>query len=516
MNATDKPESTEQLLPNILASWMAFCATAVIGFVMPRLILDQIGHQMLGVWDLSWSFLVFVSFNSIGSGSAVSHFIARIIGRIHEPNMLFRARSTFATGFYLQLLFALMFATVFNFALSTLPTFLTATFDADQLVEIQQISFFISAAVVVAMLGEIAHCAFIGIHQSRRSEYINVCHDVTLAITMMSVLAVGFGIVGLAAATFVVRLLFELVRFVAAVMTIEGYNIYPTNVSFPQARHLLRYGIKSSFYGFQELIVYQTLRFMLFVLAGPMVFAAFSRYSTLARQINRLVDRLVTSVPALASDISGREDNSDIRNIYKYGAQTNLMLTLPVLSIFAVFGDNIVRLWMGNAFVIPQLAWYFCAACILHSQYAISEKILRGANSHGKISLFCIISSSLALAGIYFADHTFNAYSAALTIALLMLCCVHLPVIFFTWYRLEIKPSAQVIDIYIKPLAANLVYLALLVQVSAWINNQAYTIAAVSWLVGTLTLSFYYWFWICDQRLRTRIKTALPNFVTSS
>lgn len=488
---------------------MAFCATAAIGFLMPRLILDQIGQQMLGVWDLSWSILVFVSASSIGTGSAVSHFLARL------RNAKVQGRQIFVTGLYLQGLLACGIAISFWFALTFLAEYFVSEFSSLQLADISKITTTVCFTVVVAMLGEIAHSAFVGSHQSRRSEYINVSHDVTLALCMITSLSLGFGILGLATATLIVRVLFELVRFAAAWSVLEHFSLNITLFQPQLTRRLLRYSIKSSFYGVQELVVYQTIRFSFFLIAGPVVFAAFSRYSTLARQINRLVDRLVISVPALASDIVRHDEISQIRDVYRYGTQTNLMLTLPVLVIFAVFGDQLVKLWMGNAFVIPNLAIVFCAACLLHSQYAVSEKILRGANSHGKISLVCISTSSVCLLLLFLLDVSFTPYTAAASIGGIMLICVHIPVILFTWHRLQMNAWRQLVDLYCRPFFANVLYFVALIQLPHIFANGRVVTGLLLLLLASALLVYYYWFWVCDHRLRRRIKTAFPQFVTS-
>ena len=98
-------------------------------------------------------------------------------------------------------------------------------------------------------------------------------------------------------------------------------------------------------------------------------------------------------------------------------------------------------------------------------KYAVSEKILRGANSHGRISLLCLFASLICLLLLYLADVSFTPYSAAASISAIMLICVHVPVILFTWGRLDIDPWQQINKMYSKPLLANVIYLIVLLQI---------------------------------------------------
>ena len=494
-----------EILPNVLASWLAFSASAVIGFVMPRLILDNVGHELLGVWDLCWSFLAFISFSGIGTGSAIGHYTARTRKDVGL------ASKVFATGLYLQLVIGVLLATLFGFLISVLPNFLIS-YEFVQIDEISTIGLLISSTVVVVLLGEIAHGCLLGNHEARTSEYINVAHDITLAISMVIVLIAGLGIVGLAQVTLIIRCLFELARFWVVLTRVDAATVNPMSVRAPVAKRLVLFAAKSSIYGLQELVVFQTVRFLFFIGVGPVVFAAFSRYSTLARQINRLVDRLVIPIPALASDLSARGDLVRIKRMYMYGLKGVLMLSIPALVLFGVLGDTIVTLWMGADFVIPELAWIFCAACMLHTHYSMSAKIIRGINVHGRISAYCLAASIVVLAASYAFFRPADAYQAAWLIALIMVLCVQVPVIFFTWRRLNLSILTQLKNIYLMPVLLNALFFLAVYQSRILLGNGYPTSALLLTAAGGLLLLTAYWFFVCDEQMREKFReTFLQN-----
>ena len=499
-------EGRQQLLPNVLAGWLAFCATAMVGFVMPRLILNNVGQELLGIWDLCWSFLIYITFTGIGTGTAIGHYTAKANSELDR----LEAQHVFATGFYVQLAIGIIVAAIFAAIVGALPVLLV-NYHSDQLELISTIGSYVSLTVVVVLLGEIAHGALVGNHQARKSEYINVAHDITLAMTMVVALFASQGIVGLAVATLFTRIVFELIRFGVALKQVPGCTFNPGYVTWKNARHMALFAAKSSIYGLQELIIYQAIRILFFVGVGPIVFAAFSRYSTLARQINRLVDRLVIPVPALTSDYSARGEVQQIREIYLYGLRGILMVSLPTIVIFGVLGDQIVGIWMGTNFVIPNLAWIFCCACLLHTHYSMSAKILRGINSHGRISAACLISSSLVLYLAYFVVPPTDATQAAWLIAVVMSLCVHVPHILFTWRKLALPVFKQIQDIYYKPLLLNTIFLILIVQCKAILLDGQILLAGVIFLGSIAGLSVAYWYLVCDQRMRHKLIDSVSN-----
>ncbi len=499
----------KQLVPNVMASWLAYAAATVIGFVMPRLVLDSVGQEMLGIWDLCWSFLAYITFAGIGMGTAVGHQTAQI-KEGQEPRQMPRI---FATGFYMQLPLAIGLAALFGLVLIIIPMLFTnfTTVDSQLLLELSRL---IALTVIILLLGEIAQGVLIGNHQSRITEYINVAHDVTLAVSMVLALIAGLGILGLAWVTFMVRAVTEVVRIGVVAYSVRGISIAPSAVDRETARSMGLFATKSSIFGLQELLVYQVIRVAFFISAGPAAFAAFSRYSTLARQINRLTDRLTLSIPALTTGITASGgDFLQIREVYAYGVRGVLMVTLPTLAVFATFGDPIVAIWMGRDFVIPGIAWTFAAACVLHAHYVMSAKVLRGIDSHGKISLYCMCASAVMLVLLYWIAPPADAGTAAWHIAAVMLVTVHIPHILFASQKIDFAFLRQVRDIYAKPLLYNILFVGILLFSRYLVDTGNIFLATFTMLTSMAGLALAYWYSVCDVRMRNKLRDSFQRAV---
>ncbi|MCH8967782.1 MAG: hypothetical protein IIA66_01540, partial [Planctomycetes bacterium] len=60
-----------------MANWLGYLVFAASGFVLPRLISDNLGRDLLGIWDLAWLIVSYAGLLTLGVGGAASRYIAR-------------------------------------------------------------------------------------------------------------------------------------------------------------------------------------------------------------------------------------------------------------------------------------------------------------------------------------------------------------------------------------------------------------------------------------------------------
>src|SRR6476660_4104877 len=65
------------MVRNVLSNWIWYFFVMVSGFIIPRLIGDHLGKDLLGVWDLGWNIVNYMVFLTIGLNSSVSRYVAR-------------------------------------------------------------------------------------------------------------------------------------------------------------------------------------------------------------------------------------------------------------------------------------------------------------------------------------------------------------------------------------------------------------------------------------------------------
>lgn len=489
-----------QLFPNVFAAGLTYVVAIGIGFIMPRIIYESVGQEALGVWDLGWSFLVYVSFSGIGFGQAVAHFIAGKDAQGQSEDIA----SICSTGWWGQCLAATFTAGLFVLVMQ----FAGQSENTDLVLrnELEQITTFLSLTICVVMFGDIAHGVLIGQHESRITEYINLVHDVMLAIAMIAALLLGLGIQGLALVTFLLRVCSELTRYAFAFRVCRHMNLDPRIASFSNMAILLRYSLKTSITVLQDLLVFQSMRLVLFLSLGPLALAAFSRYATIIRQINRMPERLSLSLASMTSALVAGGAENEVPRLYIQSTRLAVLISLPLLVIFAVCGDLIVTVWMGPEFVIDHVAVLLASGALLHANYAISYRLLSGLNAHGRIGLFSIFLSGVAILSALLTVTTFTAVTAALVVAIVLLVTVHLPHISFMLLKTGASPIRMLIDIYKKPLLLNGLFLMLMLVCRKLAESGGvYTAAVLATLAGVLVI-WSSWRYVLDAQIKLKIK----------
>lgn len=489
-----------QFANNTLASVLAFAVSAIIGFVMPWLIFEQIGQSFLGIWDLGWSLLLFLSLSSLGFGPALVYFLANESAGRHDAICVRWIR----LALLLQALFAIFVSAFFKIGFEIIHNFGPA-FTVDEAAALSRLGTILGITVFVALLGDIARSTLIGFHQSKTSEYISIAHDITLAFSMLTSLYIGGGIVWLALLTLVNRLFFETVRFYAAYRDTGLFQLLLTPSSTHEARRLIRYAIKSTVFVLQENFTLQIARLLLFLSAGPAALAVFSRYATLFRQINLFIDRIGLTIPAMVSRYQSDSAHEDIQRLYFGFTQVTMLISLPLLIVFGVLGDAIVTFWMSAVFVEDGLALVFALGGVLYANYSAAAKVLSGLNMHGTIAVRCLVSAVVSTLVLGYMMSPFSSIEAALLVAVTSVFFLQSPFIFYLSKKFNLSCSRTMLRINARPFLCNILFLICLLWANEYYSAQSYVAFASVSLIGVSGLLASYWFFGIEQNLKDNL-----------
>ena len=78
---SDEPARNDQaktsMTRSVLSNWVGHFVFMAVGFILPRLISDQIGAEAMGLWDLGWSFVSYTALLSLDIVGAITRYVAR-------------------------------------------------------------------------------------------------------------------------------------------------------------------------------------------------------------------------------------------------------------------------------------------------------------------------------------------------------------------------------------------------------------------------------------------------------
>ena len=66
-----------RLVRNVIFSWLSYSVFIVIGFIIPRLISDNLGQTDLGIWDFAWSLVSFFGLIQVPIGTSMARYVAK-------------------------------------------------------------------------------------------------------------------------------------------------------------------------------------------------------------------------------------------------------------------------------------------------------------------------------------------------------------------------------------------------------------------------------------------------------
>jgi O-antigen/teichoic acid export membrane protein len=133
------------------------------------------------------------------------------------------------------------------------------------------------------------------------------------------------------------------------------------------------------------------------------------------------------------SSLEGCGDVKEIESLLIKSVRYSIYLVLPAVLVLMVFGDEVMRIWMGPDFanwaLVAVMSVGFLGTCI---QTPILY-MLEGLNAHGKAGLGQFIGSALSAAAVFVSLKFFHqglvGAAVAVTVPLLIVNVLYLPML---------------------------------------------------------------------------------------
>ncbi len=371
----------ERLTWNVLVSWISQLITVCIGFVMPRLINDQLGQVTLGVWDFGWAIVSYLSLVNFGIGSNSSKFVAQ-----YRPNgEIRRLCEVMSTAHLMQLLIcAGVFTGVYVLYANVDAIFSTESVDMD---ETAVVLLLLGYSLGVQMLTDAYRGIITGCHRWDIHNGVNTFHNISSAVGMVATLLLGLGLQWLALIYFVSTAVAEILRFLMSRRVCPEVEIRLHYANRDDARRILSFGLKTLATLAGSLSVQQTVSILITVQLGPAALAVFARPAALMRHIENFISKFAFILMPTTSSMHGMGRIEELREFAMQMSKVGWALAIPAGVFMVVFGPELIGLWMGEEYVNAPLVWILATGGCLASANRVGYRILSGMNMHGAVSV---------------------------------------------------------------------------------------------------------------------------------
>jgi O-antigen/teichoic acid export membrane protein len=380
---------------NVAFAWGAYMVNVLSGFIVPRLISDHLGQTTLGIWDFSWSFVSYFGLVQLGLDSSVCRYVSNHRAR-NDVAGLNRSVSTIAIFQRSVGLLALVLAVVA--AWWVLPLFGARL--GDELETARWVMLFQGTEISILILLSVYGSVITGCHRWDLQNTVNAIANGLVAVGMITTLLLGGGLPALALVHCVVIIGSTLVRKRLVKHVCPELLIARHLASWFTFVEQARYGIKSLVPSVANLLSSQALSLLIVAFLGPASLAIFSRSRSLMTTLRALAARFGMIVIPIASELQARNDRGALRETLLVTPAVISSLVLPVLFAMGIFGNQLMRLWMGQAYVHPGLIAILTVGTFTTLVQEPVWALLSGMNRHGRIAIAKLIAACISAAAL--------------------------------------------------------------------------------------------------------------------
>jgi O-antigen/teichoic acid export membrane protein len=445
---------------NVVASWISQLVFIVFGFVLPRAIEDAVGQAQLGIWDFGWSIVSYLRLSMMGIGASVNRFVARYRASGNNTALsqsvcsVMAVQVTVATAAFLATLLISHFVPSFMGEKLGVDTALAAT-----------IVLLLGSSLALSMAfnsfrGVLTGCHRWGIHNALDAGGYTVT-----AILMLTVLALGRGLVGMAMVYLAMTFATELARVVIARAACPEITYHWRNVKWESAVEMIKFGIRQTLIFLPKNIVQYTVSILVVANLGAPMLAVLARPVALVAHIWTMINKFAFVLTPTAGSMQEIGIEKELRSLALKAMRAGWIFALLPVVFLAVFGDRLVELWMGPGYADLTLIQILALGSVLPLAKTSLITIMVGMDRHGAIARYCLIITAVsATAGFVVASqYEWSLTTAALLIIIPNNLGLGIPALVVGCRVLAISPTQYFRSVLVDPLLLFLVTSAALI-----------------------------------------------------
>ncbi len=499
-----------RLARNVAFAWGGYLVNVLSGFILPRLVSDHLGQHTLGLWDFTWSIMSYFGLLQLGIGASIERYVARHRAR-GDNESLATSVSTIGLSFFVSgCLVIVLTVVVSSWGLNAFAHRL-----GEDITMCRYLVLFLGSELALCMMlavygGVIAGCHRWDIHNAISASSYGVA-----TLGMLVALLLGYGLPTLAAIHCICSVAAEttrwsMVRRVCPELRID-YRLASLNVWVEQ----FRFGVKNLLPRVADLLSNQTLSLLIVNSLGPAALAIYCRPKSLLRSMQTFAAKFGFILIPTSSALDASSDHASLRVTFLQSNRFISSMALPGVLALIIYGDWVIRLWMGAAYVYAGLVSVLAISSFFSVLQEPVWSILSGMNRHGRIGyarLAGAICSASTLA-IGLSWFKWQLLGAALAFAIPQMIVDGLFTPAYACRCMGLSLASFYRDVLLNPLLWCSPYLGGLLLSRLVLASDPW-LAAACVVLGLLALFWIYFFKVVPTSMRRLILSRLPYFKT--
>lgn len=329
-----------RLFSNAVASVASVVAGSLLVFLLYRMMLQQLGAEILGVWSLLIASVSAARLSELGMAGGVTRFIATARARGDAQQAIRVAETTTLTLLAAGLLGAWL-------AAALLPMLLARFLHGELLAAAIEALPWALGAFAIGMAGNAVQSALDGCQRVDLRVYASLSGQAVLLL-FASLLARPLGLKGVAIAQALQSLVVLATGWLLLRSQLGALPLLPGRWSRATFREILGYSALLQFNNLMLLLLDPLAKFILARFGGLSATAYFEMANQLVQRLRQLpVAAAQVLIPAMAE--AGIEGDRPVRELYLRGYRTLFAAAVPTFCITAMLAPAIAGIWIGHA-----------------------------------------------------------------------------------------------------------------------------------------------------------------------
>jgi len=211
---------------NVLTGWGSYVVFLVSGFILPRLIDNNLSQVSLGIWDFGWSIINYLSVSDIGVGGSINRFV----GKYRMENNIEELNGTISSAVLFQVLLGLTILLICLTLALQAPLLFSDKF-ANEIEPLRYVIVFLGGSLAVQLAFGASRGVVTGVHRWDLNNLLNATSRFVSVVAIASTLLLGGGLAIMSFFYFLTSLVTELVRTSLAFKVCPEFSLSFSGIS---------------------------------------------------------------------------------------------------------------------------------------------------------------------------------------------------------------------------------------------------------------------------------------------
>ena len=388
-----------RLLRSLASSWLALGVGIGISFFLSPFVVNKLGAGWYGVWAVAAQFTGYLFLLDFGVRESVVRYTSKYVAKRQAPQ-LSRVLST-AILLYGGITVLTLLAT--GIVVWGMPHWFSL--DEQYWRDARIAMAYTGATIASTFLFNVFTGIMMGLRKWEITNAIGIGLNVLRSALIVVFLWRGHGIVALAGIQFFVGVFSGLLTAVMALVMLRkcGMTFRFAALSLRRyrafARRIFGYGFYVIVNNVGEKLIATTDAIIVGIFLPIASVAYYAIGSSLVSYMRSLLGSTAQLFNPLTSHLHAVGQRGSIAPAFMFGAKINLLVTLPIATVFVLLGERFIGLWMGAEFAAPagQVLAILSITSVLSAPQWMFSSVLYGLSRHRLIAALRVVEGVVNL-----------------------------------------------------------------------------------------------------------------------